>query len=407
MAESFALECVRRALQAAAVLRGSAEVTVDPEHVEVAFRSERHLRLRGERIPGFAPLSRFWPTADGWIRTHANYPWHGGALLAALGVDSAEPDVVASAIARSSSQSVEDRVYAADGLAVAVRTAEQWRQSTGAGDEPIVATAVLGDAAPRPTRSALRVLDLTRVIAGPVATSLLGALGHDVLRLDPPGRPELQLHRLDGLLGKRSALLDATTPAGLAVLHELLDGADILVHGYRPGALTRFGLAPTDLAARHPGLVVVTLSAWGQALGWLDRRGFDSLVQAATGIAMRHSPDGARPGALPCQLLDHAAGYLIAAAALEGIDRQCRHGRTNVAHISLAAVAAEVLRRSPVEDLDPDPRPWLIDLGDVTVVQPPGTLDGQRLRWPGPPARYGADVPHWSNGSPPAPASQG
>jgi len=138
----------------------------------------------------------------------------------------------------------------------------------------------------------IRVLDLTRVIAGPVATRYLAALGADVLRLDPPDRPELPLHRYDGLVGKRSALLDAATPDGLHRLHELLAGADVLVHGYRPGALARFGLDGAELARRHPGLVVVAMSAWGSRGPWGGRRGFDSIVQSAVGIAARESPDG-------------------------------------------------------------------------------------------------------------------
>jgi crotonobetainyl-CoA:carnitine CoA-transferase CaiB-like acyl-CoA transferase len=285
------------------------------------------VRLHGQRPPAFAPLSRFWPAADGWVRTHANYAWHQDALVAALGLDSADPQVVAAAIAALPAESVEDRAYAANGLAVAVRSVAGWRAIAGKGD-PLVTTVVVGDSPPRSAQDRLRVLDLTRVIAGPVATRFIGALGHDVLRVDPPDLPELQLHRVDGLLGKRSAVLDATTPDGLARLHELLRRADVLVHGYRPGALARFGLTPAALAERHPGLVVVGLSAWGRTPGWAGRRGFDSLVQAATGLALRESPDGQRPGTLPCQLLDHGTGYLMAAAVLDAVYHQHQRGGT-------------------------------------------------------------------------------
>lgn len=170
------------------------------------------------------------------------------------------------------------------------------------------------------------MLDLTRVIAGPVATRYLAALGADVLRVDPPHRPELPLHSYDGLLGKRSTALDARTSDGLRQLHELLANSDVLVHGYRPSTLAAFGIDADALARRHPGLVAVSLSAWGSTGPWGNRRGFDSIVQAACGIAMVESPDGARPGVLPCQLLDHGTGYLAAAAALEGVRRQSRAG---------------------------------------------------------------------------------
>ena len=180
------------------------------------------------------------------------------------------------------------------------------------------------------------MLDLTRVIAGPVATRYLAALGADVLRLDPPEHPELRSQAYDQLLGKRSALLDFGAPGGSARLHELLAGADVLVHGYRPHALDRFGLAPQALAERHPGLVVVSLSAWGRSGPWGERRGFDSIVQAASGIAVTESPDGERPGALPCQLLDHGTGYLCAAAVLRALAAQATRGGTLFRELSLA-----------------------------------------------------------------------
>jgi len=379
----MAVEAVTRALDAAAVLRGGVSVEVDPTHVAAAIRSEGLLRFDGQPLPGFAPLSRFWRAADGWVRTHANYPWHRDALLAAL---AAGPDGVAAAIEALPAAEVEARVYEAGGLAVAVRTATQWRALAG-DPAPLIDTQTISGAPPRPARR-LRVLDLTRVIAGPVGTRMLGTLGADVLRIDAPGRPELKLHQCDGLLAKRSAILDLADPR----FQELLAGADIVITGYRPGALDRFGLSPEELADRHPGVVVVTLSAWGHTPGFADRRGFDSLVQAASGIALAYG----EPGATPCQLLDHTTGYLIAAAALEGVAAQRRAGGTHIARLALTATADDLLRRPPVADTDFDPTPYLVDLGPhVTAVAPPGRLGDELLRWPGPPARYGGDTPAW------------
>jgi crotonobetainyl-CoA:carnitine CoA-transferase CaiB-like acyl-CoA transferase len=246
------------------------------------------------------------------------------------------------------------------------------------------------------------VLDLTRVIAGPVATRYLGALGADVLRLDPPDRPELTMQTYDGLLAKRSALLDFGT--GGARLHELLSGADVLVHGYRPHALDRFGLSPQILAERHPGLVVLSLSAWGSRGPWGDRRGFDSIVQAASGIAMAESPDGERPGALPCQLLDHGTGYLCAAAALQALARQSARGGTQFRELALARTAHWLLGLPrPATEVAPsgedDEQAWLTTLdsadGPVTTVRPPGRLDDEPLAWPRSLRRYGGDAAAW------------
>jgi len=372
---------------------------------------------------GFAPLSRFWRSADGWVRTHGNYPWHQQALLRALGTGD-DPAAVGAAIGERSAEGVETDVVAAGGAAAAVRTSGQWRshphgQATAA--QPLIGGAVIEGAPPRRREpagrpaSGLRVLDLTRVIAGPVATRYLAALGADVLRVDPPHRPELPLHCYEGLPGKRSAILDARTPDGLSRLHQLLDGADILVQGYRPGALERFGLDTGSLADRHPGLVIVSLSAWGGPGPWSGRRGFDSLVQAASGIAMTESPDGDRPGALPCQLLDHGTGYLAAAAALEGVRRQSRTGGTHAFALSLAATATWLLSAAtpePVPGAAAGPVPGAAASGTqppageylttlwsggtpVTVVTPPGALDGHPLSWPSRLTAYGQDTPAW------------
>lgn len=387
--EDTAIACIGAALLAA----GPAEL--DAEHVAVAVRSEAHLRLNG-RPPqdGFAPMSRFWRAADGWVRTHGNYPWHREALLRAL--DTSDEVAVGSAIAELPALEVESRVVGAGGIAAAVRSPEQWRAGPpgrAVDAQPLVSARQAGDAAPR--RGRFRVLDLTRVIAGPVCTRFLAALGADVLRIDPPHRPE-RPGSYDSLLGKRSAVLDARAPEGLARLHELLDGADVLVHGYRPGALDRFGLDFESLAERHPGLVVVSLSAWGSSGPWGDRRGFDSIVQAASGIAaIESTSDG--PGALPCQLLDHGTGYLCAAAVLDGLRRQSEHGGTWLRELSLARTAHWLLDQ-PRTERPPVPanaEPWLTSLQDgITAIAPPGRLASRALAWP-PPHPYAAAEPTW------------
>jgi hypothetical protein len=403
-----AVACVATALTAAARLRPgrSLDVALDAAQVPAAVRSEAHLRLNGRSFgTGFDPLSRFWRAADGWVRTHANYPWHREALTSALGT-AADAEAIGAAIAQRTAEQVEAQIVDAGGVAAAVRTAEQWRvHPQGSVDQRLIAGDVIDGAAPRrPPAGELpaggvRVLDLTRVIAGPVATRYLVALGADVLRIDPPHRPELPQARYDGLPGKRSALLDARTPDGLRRLHELLDGADVVVHGYRPGALAAFGLDAAALAERHPGVVVVSLSAWGRG-PWAARRGFDSIVQAACGIAMVESPDRDQPGRLPCQLLDHGTGYLAVAAALEGLRRQRETGGTHSFELCLAATAGWLLAQ-PRQGASsrPEATARLITLqsddGPVTAVAPPGSLDGHALTWPTRLTTYGADEASW------------
>jgi crotonobetainyl-CoA:carnitine CoA-transferase CaiB-like acyl-CoA transferase len=409
--EDTALACTATALLGAARLNAARRIALDRAHVAAAYRSEAHVRVNGQPAPaGFAPLSGFWRARDGWIRTHANYPWHREALLRTLGAPD-DKAAVAAAVAERDARELEDAIVADGGVAAAMRTREQWlaeppgQQAAGA---PLVTTRRDGDAEPRRGPAAacpsgapaagIKVLDLTRVIAGPVCTRYLAALGADVLRIDPPHLPELPRQAVDSLLGKRSAILDAAT----ATLHELLGHADVLVHGYRPHALDRFGLTPDALAARHPGLVTVSLSAWGAEGPWGNRRGFDSIVQVASGIAAAESPDGDRPGALPCQLLDHGTGYLCAAAALSSLAAQRAAGGTHSSSLSLSRTANLLLsapRRQAPRQAPRKADPPLVTVpgpdGDVTVVPPPGELDGVPLAWPRALSRYGSDAPSW------------
>ncbi|MCF7550038.1 CoA transferase [Pseudonocardia sp. WMMC193] len=377
------------AIGAALLAASDRPVAIDTRQAAVVLRSERYLRKVGV-APGslFDPLSAFHRTADGWIRLHANYPWHAEAARRVLGLTAdAGLDEVRAAIGTWEKVPLETALHEAGGVAAATRTEAEWAASdagVAAGALPLVERRVVGEAAPRPP-GRLRVLDLTRVIAGPVATRTLAAHGADVLRIDPPHRPEIEVQAWETLPGKRSAVAELP-------LEDLVAGADVLVTGYRPGSLDRFGLAPEELAERHPGLVVVTLSAWGHTGPWARRRGFDSLVQSACGIALVEGD----PGALPAQVLDHATGYLGAAGALLAVAAQRRSGGTHHVRLALAGTAAHLQRlpRTDPDAVDVDPAPWLESLGPFTIASPPGTVDGRRLHWPSEPD-YGGATPTW------------
>jgi crotonobetainyl-CoA:carnitine CoA-transferase CaiB-like acyl-CoA transferase len=416
----LACATVTAALLAAAELaeaRGTARpaVSIDPAHVAAAFVSERFTRVAGRPFSaGFHALSAFMPAADGWVRLHGNYPHHRRALLAAL--DASDADEVRAAVADRRAVEVEDAVVAAGGCAAAVRDEEKWAahpQGAAVAASPLLDVAPAGEAPPLPPLPAgglpaagLRVLDLTRVIAGPVGTRMLGALGADVLRIDPAFLPELEEQAVDAGPGKRSAFLDLREASDRATFEELLAGADVLVHGYRPGALAAHGLGGAELAERHAHLTVVALSAWGATGPWGGRRGFDSLVQAATGIATAcRQPGEEAPGRLPAQALDHGTGYLIAAAGLRGLTTRAQAGRAVHAELALARTAHWLLRQPRRAEgagpagSEPDAAPYLVTLpsprGDVTLVAPPGRLDGRPLRWRSAPPALGADPPAW------------
>lgn len=387
---------------------------VDVEHVAVAAVSERHARTHGtpptDPAGLFAPLSRFWRTADGWLRLHANYPWHRERALAVLGTTD-RPDDVAAAVARRSGTDLEDALATAGAVGHAVRTPAEWAahpQGRATAAAPLVETTA-HDGAPlalAPGRAAdgVRVLDLTRVIAGPVATRTLAAWGADVLRLDSPHLPDLAAGLTDTLPGKRSALLDLAAPGSRDVLDHLLAGADVVVHGYRPGALHRLGLAPDELRERHPHLVVAAVSAWGGTGPWAHRRGFDSVVQAPTGIAATEGDDDG-PGALPAQVLDHATGYLLAAAVLLALAEAATTGRRRHLRLALGSTARWLTdagtTERPATARAVDPTPYLVTLDGgphrVDVVAPPGHLADLTPRWTRTTA-YGADAPRWLAG---------
>lgn len=390
----------------------SAAARVNGLQVSAAFRSDRLFRLDGQPIEGFAALSGFWPTADGWVRTHANYPHHRHRLLTALGLhEIAGTEELAATLALRGAREVEASVSDAGGVCVAVRTPSQWRahpQDAAVRRLPLVSWTRLDDAParrlpPPPTApllpaAGLRVLDLTRVIAGPVATRTLALLGADVLRLDSPQLPEIPAQHLDTGMGKRSALVDLAVERD--VFEVLLADADIVVVGYRPHALDRHGLAPEHLAQVRPGLVVASLSAWGGVGPWGGRRGFDSIVQAATGIAAVESLDGTVPGALPAQALDHATGYLLAAAILTAVTDQLARGGSLHVQAHLARTAAWLLdhldgRTRTLPDVNGLMYERNTPSGVLRYAPPAFDLEGGPTDWPTVGSPWAADLPRW------------
>ncbi|MGP3969487.1 CoA transferase [Streptomyces sp. 6N223] len=405
-------------LAAAELLARRGEASIPTVHVReaavaTAFVSERHLRIDGRKPTSFAPLSGFWRAADGWVRTHANYPHHRSRLLRALGIrDTGDDQALAGSLAQElagrPALGIQETVYAAGGLAVGVATG---RSATV---HPLVESRLAGESPPRALpgaslpASGVRVLDLTRVIAGPVATRTLALLGADVLRVDSPQLPEDPDAHADTGMGKRSTLLDLSTPQDRKVFDALLGSADVVVTGYRPGALDPYGLAPEALLERRPGLIVAQLSAWGWSGPWAERRGFDSLVQAASGIAAIEAGADGRPGVLPAQALDHGTGYLLAAAVLRALsDRQLTGGGRRI-RLSLAGTASWLLHNihpapaaaAPAEGETYDPQPWLTETpspyGTLRHALPPIAYDGAPRTWPRPPSRWGTDRPAWN-----------
>lgn len=417
-ADSAALSSLAIALVGAA--RGGTGLddgSVAPEaaRVQASFGSERLFRIDGAAPPIWAPLSGFWRVGDGWVRTHGNYPHHAERLARLLGIaPQAERAEVEAGMLRWSRFELEERAVEAGALAIAVRDPSEWRrhpQYPVLAESPVVRFAQVGDAAPRAWRGAgglplagVRVLDLTRVIAGPVATRDLAVAGAEVLRVDSPRLPEATWQHLDTGQQKRTTLLDLGDPADFARLQRLLETADVVVHGYRPSALAKHGLDFDSLRERFPGIVVAQLSAWGARGPWGDRRGFDSLVQAASGIAILESADGgATPGALPVQALDHSAGHFLAASVATALRTQRSGGRSFGIDISLARIANELLAAGSADRSVAPGVDSALPTSSVPLRPAPGeaaatiTCAPPLLAFPGAPAEYPSPLHPWGS----------
>jgi crotonobetainyl-CoA:carnitine CoA-transferase CaiB-like acyl-CoA transferase len=331
----------------------SQDVAVDMRHAVIECRSERYLRVEGKSPPpAWDAIAGIYKTRDQrFVRLHTNFPHHRDAVCEVLKCKP-ERDEVQAALMAWDAEAFEAAAYAAGGVVAMMRAHEEWMALPHArtlAQLPVVSIEKIGEAAPRPwpklwpkegdrPLAGLRVLDLSRVIAGPVAGRTLAAHGADVLLISGPGLPAIPWLAIDTGRGKLTSFIELKSEQGRRVLRDLLAAADIFSQGYRPHALARLGFSPQDAARISPGIVFVSLSAYGHEGPWAERRGFDSLVQTATGF--NHAEGQAAgvegPKELPAQILDHATGYLMAFGAMMARARQSREGGSWHVRVSLA-----------------------------------------------------------------------
>lgn len=399
------------------------QASIDLRHAAVAFRSERYLSIDG------APPAELWARTAGyyrtgdarWIQLHTNFEHHRERALGVLGLAGAETtrDEVAAAVATKDAFALEEALAAAGACAFVMRSRDEWRahpQGAAVAALPVVsvehrpdapAEPLVPHAGGEPALAGVRVLDLTRVIAGPVCGRMLTAHGADVLRIGSETLPLMGHLVIDTGFGKRFAHIDLRTQAGRETLTALIRDADVVVQGYRPGALAALGFDFDTVAQVRPGIVYVSLCAWSHAGPWAERRGFDSLVQTASGIAheggARRGEDAPRP--LPAQALDHATGYVAAAAATLALAHRVTVGGSTHVRLSLAqtghwfdalgrvdgAGGADPARADVADLLDEMDSAW----GRLSFVRPAGMVGETPPRWLTPPPRPGADAPAW------------
>jgi crotonobetainyl-CoA:carnitine CoA-transferase CaiB-like acyl-CoA transferase len=349
--------------------RGEAQdVAVDMRHAVVECRSERYLRVDGKPPPPtWDAIAGVYNTRDGFVRLHTNFPHHRDAVCRVLDCKP-ERDAVQAALMQWDGEPFETAAYAGGCVVAFMRSHGQWSATPHAkalAGLPLISITKIGDAAPKPwpkgerPLAGIRVLDLSRVIAGPVAGRTLAAHGADVLLISGPELPAIPWLTIDTGRGKLTSFVELKNEQGRATLRGLLAEADIFSQGYRPRAIAELGFSPEDAARINPGIIYVTLSAYGTTGPWAERRGFDSLVQTATGF--NHAEGEAAgvdgPKELPAQILDHATGYFMAFGAMMAKARQAREGGSWHVQVSLAQTGH-----------------WLRNLGRVT-----GGLDTRDL----------------------------
>lgn len=420
---------------AAALAAGAAEAagiwqgrTGQAQTVEVATREAAasliSFMFQQFADPARAPRRDPPGPANGYFRTRDNrfvylHPYFEDSAAKIMRVLACDPtpEAVAATVATWDALDLENAVTAAGACAGMARTAEEWaasEQGQAIARLPLVEVTRIGDGPPWPfpgtptaPLSGMRVLDLTRVLAGPACARALAQYGAEVLHIASPNLPTAQPFVADTSHGKRSAFLDLKQPADLIRLLELVEGADIFTQGYRLGGLDRMGLFPETLAARRPGLIHISINCYGHEGPWAGRPGWEQLAQTVTGMALEHGGEDG-PVIQPAAVNDYTTGYLAAFGAMIALRRRASEGGSWRVRVSLAQTASWVrsLGRDGPERLEAVQTFSGEELagyslkedglfGPMTFLRPPVKLSETPARWTEPTRPLGSDPPAW------------
>jgi hypothetical protein len=403
------------------------KVTVPNEHASVEFKSERFYILNGKPAPSsWGTIGGLHKTRDGYIRMHDSFPNHRENALEILGLPlDASREEVAGRMLGWNSIDLETKAIEGGAVMAALRSFEQWDQlpqASAISDNPILLTK-LASTEPYtiPPRSSqpekrslggLRVVEMSRVIAAPVAGRTLAAHGADVIWITSPTLPDLPDLDIDLSRGKRTVQLDIKKEQDKAQLLELLRTADVFIQSYRPGSLAQYGLSTEELTQLNPQLIVASLNAYGPEGPWSQRRGFDSLVQTCSGINVADAErygEGEAARVLPCQAFDHGAGYILATGIMAALYKRATEGGSYDVKVSLAGVmkylrslgrhqGKEGFRRKDVKP-SADTEKYLetkqTQFGELKAVRHAATIQGVDIGWAEMPKPLGSDAPEW------------
>ena len=393
-------------------------VSIDMLHAAIECRSERYLRVDDKPPPpAWDAIAGVYKTGDGrFVRLHTNFPHHRDNVCKVLSCKP-ERDDVQRALMQWKAETFETAAYAGGCVVAMMRSHEEWLATPHAQKiEKLLLLTIekIGEADPKPwptgdrPLSGLRVLDLSRVIAGPVAGRTLAAHGADVMLVASPNLPAIPWLVIDTGRGKLSTFIDLKTEQGRETLRHLFASADIFSQGYRPQSLAALGFSPEDAARISPGIVYVSLSAYGHVGPWAGRRGFDSLVQTTTGFnhAEGHAAGVDGPKELPAQMLDHATGYLMAFGAMMAKARQAREGGSWHVRVSLAQTGRWLWNLGQLqggfstpdikgEAVKPFVEKCASDFGELSAVRHSALLSRTPAHWTRPAMPLGSHNPVW------------
>ncbi len=397
----------------------SQRASVDMHHAVAEFRSERYLQVDGKPAPElWDAIAGNYQTRDKrWVRLHTNFPAHRDGMLALLNCAHTRDDVQ-KALLTWDAADIEDAANARGLLATMMRSRKEWRnhaQGQAVGAIPPFTIEKIGEAPARPLKpsarplAGIRILDLTRVIAGPVCGRTLAAHGAEVMRISAEHLPFMAPLVIDNGRGKVSAFLDLRDTQDKAKLAGLVRQSDVFVQGYRPGTIASRGFSLENLTKLRPGIITASLSAYGTRGPWANRRGFDSLVQMATGINVEEAAaagmDG--PKTLPCQALDHAAGFILSFAIMIALHRRATIGGSWHVATSLAQAGRWIENLGRLEDgfncpdQDRDDIAEFLEItpsgfGELSAVKPSGILEKSPAFWEKPSMPLGSNPPRWA-----------
>lgn len=342
------------------------EVSVDARRATASLRSGKYIQLDGAGVSTERnTVMGVYPTKDGrWSYLHCNFPNHRAAALSVLGV-AEDRDAVAKAVAKWNAQDLEDAIIEAKGAGGMVRTMEEWAkhpQAAAIANLPLMEIVKLADSPPealpegsRPL-SGVRVLDLTRVLAGPTCARTLAEHGADVMKITGAHLPNIGYQEYDTGHGKLNAQLDLRETKDMEILRGLVSQTDVFSQGYRPGTLGGRGLSPEELAELRPGIVYISLCAFSHMGPWASRRGFDTVVQTVSGITNRQGDlfPGATPGPqfYPVSAIDYLTGYLMAFGGMVALNRRVHEGGSWLVRISLAQVGRWLVSQGEIPEAD-------------------------------------------------------